>query len=396
MPPRPPTARRTWSFTESVIREMTRVCALHDGVNLAQGFPDFPAPDEVKRAACDAISRDVNQYAITWGAKSLRDAVAEHAARFYRMHVDPETMVTVCCGSTEAMLSSLLAVVNPGDEVVVLEPFYENYGPDAALSGATPVYVPLEPPGFRVDPDRLRRAFTDRTAAIIVNSPNNPTGRVFDREELEAIASLCRERDVVAITDEIYEHIVYDGRRHVPIATLEGMAERTITISGCSKTFSVTGWRLGYAIASPERTAAIRKVHDFVTVGAPAPLQEAGAVALRLPDAYFEGLAQGYAERRDRMLGALETCGLRPVCAPEGAYYVLADIADFGWPDDDRFAREMVRRVGVATVPGSSFFHDPALGRSLVRFCFSKRLETLDRAGRLLREGLGRMRGEVP
>jgi len=390
------TAQRTWGFTESVIREMTRVCAEHDGVNLAQGYPDFPAPDEVKRAAIEAISADVNQYSITWGAESMRAAVAEHARRFYGMNVDPERQVTVCCGSTEAMLSTLLALVDPGDEVVVLEPFYENYGPGAALCGARPVYVTLEAPEFRVDPDRLRAAFSPRTRAIVINTPNNPTGRVFDRSELQAIANLCLEFDVIAITDEIYEHIVYDGRRHIPLATLDGMADRTVTISSCSKTFSVTGWRVGYAIASAELTEAIRKVHDFVTVGAPAPLQEAGAAALRLPDAYFAQLAMHYGERRERMSAALRSCGLSPVCVPEGAYYVLVDISEFGWPDDDLFARELVRRVGVATVPGSSFFHEPSLGRNLIRFCFPKRMETIDKAAELLKRGLDRMRREVP
>lgn len=390
------TARRTCGFTESVIREMTRVCAEHDGVNLAQGYPDFPAPEAVKRAAIEAIARDVNQYSITWGAQSMRAAVAEHAQRFYGMEVDPERNVTVCCGSTEAMLSTLLSLVDPGDEVVVLEPFYENYGPGAALSGATPVYVALDPPDFRIDPERLRAAFGPRTRAIVLNTPNNPTGRVFDRQELQAVADLCLEWDVVAITDEIYEHIVYDGRRHVPLATLDGMADRTVTISSCSKTFSVTGWRVGYAIASAERTDAIRKVHDFVTVGAPAPLQEAGAAALRLPDAYFEQLSVHYAERRARMIDALRSSGLEPVCVPEGAYYVLVDISGFGWPSDDLFARELVRRVGVATVPGSSFFHEPSMGKDLIRFCFPKRMETIDRAAELLRLGLERMRREVP
>ncbi len=390
------TARRTQGFTESVIREMTRVCAEHDGVNLAQGYPDFPAPEEVKRAAVEAILGDVNQYSITWGAQSMRAAVAEHAERFYGMRVDPERQVTVCCGSTEAMLSTLLSLVDPGDEVIVLEPYYENYGPGAALCGARPVYVALEAPHFRIDPERLRAAFGPRTKAIVLNTPNNPTGRVFDRQELQAVADLCLEWDVVAITDEIYEHIVYDGRRHVPLATLDGMAERTVTISSCSKTFSVTGWRVGYAIASAERTDAIRKVHDFVTVGAPAPLQEAGAAALRLPDAYFEQLSVHYGERRARMIEALRSSGLEPVCVPEGAYYVLVDIGGFGWPDDDLFARELVRRVGVATVPGSSFFHEPSMGRDLIRFCFPKRMETIDRAGELLRSGLERMRREVP
>jgi aspartate/methionine/tyrosine aminotransferase len=392
---RPRTAARTWGFTESVIREMTRVCEQHDGVNLAQGFPDFSAPEEVKQAAIGAIAGDINQYSITWGARSLRQAVSDHAMRFYGLQVDPQTQVTVCCGGTEAMISSLLALVNPGDEVVILEPFYENYAPAVALAGAQPVYVALEPPWFRIDPHKLRKAFSNRTAAIIINSPNNPSGRVFDREELQAIAQLCEEFDAVAIADEIYEHIVYDGRKHIPLCTLDGMEHRTVTIGSCSKTFSVTGWRVGYAIASPERTCAIRKVHDFVTVGAPAPLQEACAVALHLPDSYFSELARDYQKRRDRMLADLRACGLPPVHTPEGAYYVLVDISGFGWPDDNLFARELVKRVGIATVPGSSFFHDAALGRDLIRLCFSKRDETLDRSAQLLEAGLIKMLSNI-
>ena len=283
-------AERTVGFTESVIREMTRLNAVHGGINLAQGFPNFPAPAEVKEAAKRAIDADINQYAITWGAKSLRDALARTYAELYGMRVDPETMLTVTCGSTEAMISTLLAIVDPGDEVLVLEPFYENYGPDAAICGATPIFVPLRPPDFTFDPDELRRAFSSRTKAIIVNSPNNPTGRVFTREELETIASLCQEHDVIAVTDEIYEHIKYSGA-HIPIATLDGMAERTVTISGASKTFSVTGWRVGWIVAPPELTAGIRKVHDFLTVGAPAPLQEAVATALALGRPYYQRLA---------------------------------------------------------------------------------------------------------
>ncbi|HEY7624817.1 MAG TPA: aminotransferase class I/II-fold pyridoxal phosphate-dependent enzyme, partial [Candidatus Limnocylindria bacterium] len=304
-------ARRTAGFTESVIREMTRFSAMYGGVNLAQGFPNFPAPPELKAAAKRAIDADINQYAITWGSKTLRDALARSYRELYAMDVDPETMLTVTCGSTEAMISTLLAICDPGDEVVVLEPFYENYGPDAAISGATPVFVPLRPPRFTFDPDELRRAFTDRTKAIIVNTPNNPTGRVFTMDELETIASLCREHDAIAVTDEIYEHIRYEGD-HVPIATLPDMAERTVTISGASKTFSVTGWRVGWIVASPELSAAIRKVHDFVTVGAPAPLQEAVAAGLELGRAYYDRLADDYRARRDRLVGVLRTAGLTP------------------------------------------------------------------------------------
>ena len=372
-------ARRTVGFTESVIREMTRLNAMHGGINLAQGFPNFAAPQAIKDAAKWAIDADINQYAITWGSKSLRDALARTYRELYAMEVDPETMLTVTCGSTEAMISTLLAICDPGDEVIVLEPFYENYGPDAAISGATPVFVPLRPPSFGFDPDELARAFTPRTKAIIVNTPNNPTGRVFTRAELEAIARLCREHDVIAVTDEIYEHIRYEGE-HIPIATLEGMAERTVTISGASKTFSVTGWRVGWIIAAPLLTAAIRKVHDFVTVGAPAPLQEGIAVALEMSRPYYDRLATEYRARRDHLVPILEAAGLSPN-TPQGAYYVLCDIRPFGFDDDVAFANWLVREVGVAGVPGSSFFSRRELGRHLIRFTFCKTADVLEEAG---------------
>ena len=370
-------------FTESVIREMTRLANLHGAVNLSQGFPDFAAPEELKAAACRAIAGDVNQYAITWGARSLREAIARYMNERYALAVDPERDVTVTCGSTEAMIAALLAILDPGDECVIFEPFYENYGPDAILSGAVPKRVRLRPPDFRFDPDELRRAFGPRTRAVIVNTPNNPTGRVFGRDELQQIADLCLEHDAVAVTDEIYEHILYGGARHVPIATLPGMAERTITINGMSKTYSVTGWRVGWAVAPAVLSSAVRKVHDFLTVGAAAPLQEAGVVALSMPQSYYDELASSYARRRERLLGILERTGFRAF-PPEGAYYVMADISRFGWDDDVSFVRHLVEEVGVAVVPGSSFFDDAADGRQLVRFAFCKKDATLDEAERRL------------
>jgi aminotransferase len=377
-----PTARRTHGFTESVIRMMTRLATEHGAINLAQGFPNFPCPDVLKEAAARAIRDDVNQYAVTWGAKRLRDALARKYAQWYRMAVDPETDLTVTCGATEAMAATLLAIVDPGDEVIVLEPFYENYGPDAVLCGATPVYVPIAA-DQPLDLDRLAAAFTARTRAIIVNTPNNPTGRVLTRGELEAIATLCRRHDAWAVTDEIYEHILYEGT-HLPMATLPDMASRTITISGASKTFSVTGWRVGTIVAPAGVTGAIRKVHDFLTVGAPAPLQEGIAAAIDTlgPD-YYERLAREYRERRDVLVAALRRASFR--CAsPEGAYYVLADFSDLSDLPDDEFAFRLTREVGVASVPGSSFYSRPELGRRLVRFAFCKTLPMLEEAaGRL-------------
>ncbi|HEY6959938.1 MAG TPA: aminotransferase class I/II-fold pyridoxal phosphate-dependent enzyme [Candidatus Limnocylindria bacterium] len=375
-------AARTEGFTESVIREMTRLNAVHGGINLAQGFPNFPAPEALKDAAKRAIDADINQYAITWGAKSLRDALSTTYRDLYGMAVDPETMVTVTCGATEAMISTLLAIVDPGDEVIVLEPFYENYGPDADICGAKPVYVALRPPENVFDPDELRRAFGPRTKAIIVNTPNNPTGRVFTREELELIAQLCIEHDAIAVTDEIYEHILYEGR-HIPIATLPGMAERTVTISGASKTFSVTGWRVGWIIAPPELTSGIRKVHDFVTVGAPAPLQEAVAAGLALGKTYYGTLGEEYRARRDVLMSSLESSGFSPR-KPDGAYYILCDISSFGFRDDTMFALWLVSEVGVAGVPGSSFYSRPELGRHLIRFTFCKTHDVLAAAAERL------------
>ena len=375
-------------FTESVIREMTRQAMIHGAVNLAQGFPDFPAPAEIKRAAQEAVASDVNQYAITWGAKNLRNAIARQMKVWQNIHFDPEKDVTVCCGSTQAMISTLLAVCNAGDEVVIFEPFYENYGPDSVLSGAKPKFVKLRPPQddgaeWTFDEKELRQAFDKHTKAIILNTPNNPTGKVFTRAELELIRDLCVEFDVLAITDEIYEHILYDGTEHISIASLEGMRDRTVTINGMSKTYSVTGWRVGWAVAPEKLTNAIRKVHDFLTVGAPAPLQEAGASALSLPPAYYEKLAEGYRVRRDHLMPALTAAGFK-CFRPRGAYYVMTDISAFGFQDDVSFARYLVQEIGVAAVPGSSFYRDPKDGAGQVRFAFCKKPETLDEAARRL------------
>ena len=381
---------RVEHFTESVIREMTRQAMLHGAVNLAQGFPDFPAPAEIKQAAQDAVASDINQYAITWGAKSLRDAIARKAKDWQGISADPEKNITVCCGSTEAMISTLLAVCNPGDEVVIFEPFYENYGPDSILSGAKPRFVKLRPPtsaeaGWTFDERELRAVFHNHTKAIILNTPNNPTGKVFTREELKLIRDLCVEFNVLAITDEIYEHIIYDGAQHVSIASLDGMQDRTVTINGLSKTYSVTGWRVGWTIAPSNITDAIRKVHDFLTVGAPAPLQEAGAAALDLPDSYYQKLAENYRTRRNHLIPALAEAGFR-CFKPRGAYYVMTDISRFEFADDLAFTQHLVKDIGVAAVPGSSFYNDPRDGARQVRFAFCKRDQTLDEAGRRLRK----------
>jgi aminotransferase len=371
-------------FTESVIREMTRLVGIHGGINLAQGFPDFAAPPLVKEAAAKAVHDDINQYAITWGAKAFRDAIAAKFARFGGFPIDPETEITVTCGATEAMISTLLAVTDPGDEVVIFEPFYENYGPDAILSGATPRFVRLRPPDWSFDPAELAAAFGPKTRAIVINTPNNPTGKVFTEDELRTIADLCMMHDVIAVTDEIYEHILYDGARHIVLATLPGMRERTVTINALSKTYSVTGWRVGYAIAPADLTLSIRKVHDFLTVGAPAPLQAAGVVALTLPDSYYEDLVESYTARRDVLYDALTAAGFR-ANRPKGAYYIMADFTAFGFTgDDSAFARHLIREIGVAPVPGSSFFLRPEDGRDLIRFCFPKKLDTLREAGERL------------
>ncbi len=379
----PELSAKAGQFTESVIREMTRLALQHKAVNLSQGFPDFPAPAEIKRAAQDAISADINQYAITWGAKSLRDAIAEKLERSHGISIDPEREITVCCGSTEAMMSAMMAIINPGDEVVVFEPFYENYGPDAILSGASPRFVKLHAPDWTFDPRELAAAFGPKTKVIILNTPNNPTGKVFERAEFEMIRDLCVKWNAFAITDEIYEHMLYDGAKHISMATLDGMRERTITINALSKTYSVTGWRVGWAIAPPEATSAIRKVHDFLTVGAAAPLQEAGAAALHFPQDYYDTLAREYLVRRDRLLGILTSAGFR-CFKPRGAYYIMTDISAFGFPDDVAFAKYLVKDIGVAAVPGSSFYRNPADGRTHLRFTFCKTEKTFQAAAERL------------
>lgn len=383
------TSHKASLFAESVIREMTRLFLAQQalpgaepGVNLAQGFPDFPAPEAMKEAACRAIREDVNQYAITWGARSLRQAIAEKTARVYGHQPDPDREITVACGATEAMVAALLAVVDPGDEVIVFEPFYENYGPDAVLSSTTPRFVTLHEPDWHFDPDELAAAFNDKTRAIIINTPNNPTGKVFTRAELEQIAALCQRWDVAAITDEIYEHLVYEGV-HARMADIPGMRERTITISGLSKTYSATGWRVGWLIAPPEATDAIRKVHDFLTVGAAAPLQEGAAVALAFPDEYYARLTGLYREKRDGLTGVLREAGFR-VYDAHGAYYLMTDITGLTDTDDVTFTRRLIAELGLAAVPGSSFYRVPATGRTKVRFCYCKKPETLERAARLL------------
>ncbi len=378
---------RVERFTESVIRDMTRLADQHKAINLAQGFPDFDAPEAVKEAARAAIAAGVNQYPVTWGSPTLRGAIAAKYARFGWPEIDPETEIVVTCGSTEAMASTFLALIEPGDEVLLFEPFYENYGPDAYISGAVPRVVPLTAPGWSLDVERVRDAIGPRTRAIVLNTPHNPTGKVFTEAELTALAELVVERDLLVFTDEIYEHILYDGRRHLSIARLPGMRERTVTISALSKTYSVTGWRVGWAISSPQLMASIRKIHDFLTVAAPAPLQEAGVAALGLPESFYEELARSYGERRDLFLGLLVGTGFDAV-QPEGAYYTMTNVAELrrrrGLEDDTAFCVDLVVKGGVAAVPGSSFFADPSDGRDIIRLAFPKRLETLRLAGERL------------
>jgi aminotransferase len=376
---------RALSFTESVIRDMTRVCLKHQGVNLAQGFPDFPAPAEIKEAAVKAIRADVNQYAITWGTPALRQAVVEKFSRHNGVAMDPEKEITVCCGSTECMIASLMAIVNPGEEVIVFEPFYENYGPDTILCGARPRFITLHEPDWHFDEKELARTFNNRTKAIVINTPNNPTGKVFSREELQLVADLCLKWGVVAVTDEIYEHILYDGAKHVSIASLPGMRDRTITINSISKTYSLTGWRVGWAIASEKLTGSIRKVHDFLTVGAAHPLQEGAIAALRSDLPYYQTLAAEYRERRDFLRQVLEEVGFR-VYHPQGAYYIMTDVGHMDFKDDVECAFYLVEKIGVATVPGSCFYSRPELGKTKVRFAFPKKMETLGLAAEKLRK----------
>ena len=387
-------SRKANSFTESVIREMTREALKHGAVNLSQGFPDFAAPDDVKCKAIEAIAKDVNQYAITWGAKAFRDAITRKTKWYLGLDVDPETEITVTCGSTEGMISAMMATVDPGDEVIVFEPFYENYAPDAILSDATPRYVSLRAPDWSFDRAELRAAFNERTTAIIVCNPNNPTGKVFSQEEMEYIAGLCQEFDTLCFTDEIYEHILYPRAgadiRHISMAQIEGMRNRTVVVNSMSKTYSVTGWRVGYCIAPPDITSGIRKVHDFLTVGAAAPLQAAGAYALSLPPEYYDALQTEYRARRDLLLPVLERSGFSTF-VPDGAYYIMTDISTFGFTDDVEFTKHLIREIGVACVPGSSFYSVSNHGQQQVRFCFCKSDETLNRAA----ERLEKLRSRV-
>ncbi len=393
-------SKKAGSFTESVIREMTREALKYGAVNLSQGFPDFAAPFDIKEKAIEAIAADHNQYAITWGVKELRDAIAAKTKWFLGLDIDPETEITVTCGSTEGMIAGMMATVDAGEEVVVFEPFYENYAPDAILSDAKPRYVPLRKTadGWHFDRDELRAAFNEKTKAIIICNPNNPTGKVYTRDELEFIAGLCQEFDALCFTDEIYEHILYRGVReagtmtmatnnpqHISMAQLDGMRERTVVVNSLSKTYSVTGWRVGYAIAPPDITSSIRKVHDFLTVGAANPLQRAGAYALSLPPKYYNSLQKEYQRKRDFIVPVLQDVGLK--CdAPDGAYYVMTDIADFGFDDDLEFTKYLIREIGVACVPGSSFYKDAESGKNFVRFCFCKKDETLQTAAERLQK----------
>ncbi|MFO0947743.1 MAG: aminotransferase class I/II-fold pyridoxal phosphate-dependent enzyme [Planctomycetota bacterium] len=376
-------AGRVHGFAESVIREMGRLAQEHQAINLAQGIPDAETPPALIEAAQQAVAGDFNQYPLTWGSPSLRAAISEKVASFNGLSADPETQITVGCGSTECMQAALLALVDPGDEVILFQPFYENYLAQCLIAGARPVLVALRPPHWQLDPDELRKAISPKTKAIVLNTPGNPTGHVFSREELDSVAKLCQDFGLVAITDEIYEHIIYTDQPHVSLATLPGMADRTVTISGLSKTFCVTGWRLGYCIASPTITNGIRKVHDFLTIGAPHPLQIAGAAALKLDASYYHSLRDRYRHRRDLLLGYLRSAGFEPH-EPEGAYYILSDIRSFGDEDDVSFVRRLAREAGVTAVPSSCFHSPPEAGRHLIRFMFAKKDATIHAAGERL------------
>jgi aspartate/methionine/tyrosine aminotransferase len=387
-------ARRVSSFADSVFGEMTRLAKLHNAVNLSQGFPDFEAPQAIKDAACAAIQGEQNQYAPPYGTKAFRDAIAADFSLRHGVELVADEQVTVCCGSTEAMMASMLSCIDPGDEVIVFEPFYENYGPDAILAGAEPKYIRMREPEWRFDPDELAAAFSNRTRAIVINSPNNPTGKVFTRDELQWIAELCQRWDVLAISDEIYERIVFGGHAHVAMASIPGMAARTITTGGLSKTYSVTGWRIGWAVSPPALTGGIRKIHDFLTVAAPTPFHDAGVAALSMPEAFYSQLARDYETKRDLMMEILGRHGFSAY-QPGGAYYVMADVSRFGFASDSEFAQYLVKEIGVATVPGSSFYIDPSAAPQTVRFCFSKRDETLHEADRRLARLSVRLRPEA-
>ena len=377
----PQVSERTTRFTESVIRRMTRVASMYGAINLSQGFPDFDPPPELLGALRKTAEFGPHQYAVTWGAPNFRHALAKKVSRFMGLPINEDENIVVTCGSTEAMMAAMLAVCNPMDKVIVFSPFYENYGADAILSSAQPIYVELRPPLFTFDPDELRKAFQQRPKAIILCNPSNPTGRVFTRDELEYIASLAQEFDAFVITDEVYEHIVYEPYHHIYFASLPGMFERTISCSSLSKTYSITGWRLGYVVAPPEVADAVKKVHDFLTVGAAAPLQEAAVIALELPEAYYRSLLDTYTEKRGVFLKSLDEAGLAYVI-PQGAYYVLVDISEFKAKDDIAFCEWLAQYLGVAAVPGSSFFHEPT--HHLIRFHFAKKTETLEEAGKRL------------
>jgi aspartate/methionine/tyrosine aminotransferase len=377
----PSTASRLKDFTESVIREMTRLAEQYDAINLSQGYPDFDPPPELLAAAERALREGFNQYSITWGSESFRIALAAKQARFMGLDLQPDEHITVTCGSTEAMMAALMTICEPSDKVIVFSPFYENYAADTILSGAEPVFVALRPPDFSFDPDELRQAFEQGVKALVLCNPSNPSGKVFTKEELQFIADLAQEYDAFVITDEVYEHIVYAPHQHTYIASLPGMFARTISCSSLSKTYAVTGWRLGYVIAPSMISDGIRKVHDFLTVGAPAPLQEAAVTALEFPDSYYHELQAAYAHRRDLFLGYLDQIGLA-YSRPQGAYYVLVDISPFNYDDDTKFCHWMAREIGVAAVPGSSFFREPV--HHLIRLNYAKRDETLKLVGEKL------------